>query len=313
MKHKLAILSNDAESYLPLLKKADLPNLTVEIIDEIDAKNQYLQECDIIFGEPDKVSQAMPFAHHLKWVQSMWAGITPLLSADLSKDYTLTGVKGIFGQIMSEYVFSYLLMHERKSLGRYQNQLAKVWDQTPPGTLQNKSLGIMGLGSIGADVAKMAQNFGMKTYGYSRSQINCDGVDQCFLGDQLLEFVADLDYLFCVLPDTPETTGLIDKSVLMEMRNTAVIVNAGRGNVIDHIALADALEQGQIGGAVLDVFIEEPLPKDNRLWETPNTIITCHTAAMSAPEAIAPIFIDNYQRFIAGKPLQYTIDFERGY
>jgi phosphoglycerate dehydrogenase-like enzyme len=313
MNNKLAILSSDAASYLAILKEAELPNLTIEIFDHVDKNNQYLQECDIIFGSPDKVSCAIPYAHNLKWVQSMWAGITPLLSTGLSQKYTLTGVKGIFGPVMAEYVIGHLIMHERKSLERYDNQLKKVWDATPPGTLQNKLLGIMGLGSIGVDVAKMAKNFGMNTYGYSRTQTQCDGIDTCFLDDQLTDFVMDLDYLFCVLPNTPETTGLIDKSILKKMRNTAVIVNAGRGNLIDHTALADALEQYQIGGAVLDVFLEEPLPQDNRLWETPNTVITSHTAAVSVPESIAPIFIDNYQRFIAGKPLEYIIDFERGY
>ncbi|WP_435237710.1 D-2-hydroxyacid dehydrogenase [Psychromonas sp. PT13] len=313
MDYKLAILSSDAQTYSTLLAEADLPNLTIEVFDTFAENNQYIQECDIIFGAPDRVSRAIPYAHNLKWVQSMWAGITPLLSPDLSKNYTLTGVKGIFGPVMAEYVFCYLLMHERKAFERYQHQLEKVWDETPPGTLQNKLLGIMGLGSIGVDVAKMAKNFGMKTYGYSRSQTSCDGVDQCFIGDQLIDFVKDLDYLFCVLPNTPETTGLINKALLMQMRKTAVIVNAGRGNLIDQDALADALEQGQIGGAVLDVFLEEPLPSDHRLWQTPNTIITSHTAAMSVPTSIAPIFIDNYQRFIAGRPLQYTIDFERGY
>lgn len=313
MNNKLAILSSDATSYLAILKEAELPNLTIEIFDHVDEKNQYIQECDIIFGSPDRVSRVIPYAQNLKWVQSMWAGITPLLSSDLSKDYTLTGVKGIFGPVMAEYVMGHLIMHERKSLERYKNQLKKVWDETTPGTLQNKLLGIMGLGSIGVEVAKMAKNFGMKTYGYSRSQTKCEGIDSCFLDDQLIDFVKDLDYLFCVLPNTPETTGLIDKSVLKKMRNAAVIVNAGRGNLIDQTALADALEQGQIGGAVLDVFIEEPLPVDNRLWETPNTIITSHTAAVSVPESIAPIFIENYQRFITGNPLQHIIDFERGY
>jgi len=313
MDYKLAILASDAQTYSTLLAEADLPNLTIQVFDEVDINNAYLQTCDIIFGEPDKVSCILPYARQVKWVQSMWAGITPLLAPELSKNYTLTGVKGIFGPVMAEYVFCYLLMHERKSIVRYNNQLNKVWDQSVPGSLQNKLLGIMGLGSIGADVAKMAKNFGMKTYGYSRSQTECEGVDQCFQPHQLTDFVKELDYLFCVLPNTPETTGLIDKQQLADMRSSVVIVNAGRGNLIDHTALVDALEKGDIAGAVLDVFPEEPIPQEDRLWQAPNTMITSHTAAMSVPELIAPIFIENYSRFIANNPLQYAIDFERGY
>ena len=313
MKNKLVILAKDAAHYLELLTKAALPNLSIKAYSEVDQNNTDIQECDILFGQPDLISEALPQAKKVKWVQSTWAGITPLLANNLRKDYQLTGVKGIFGPIMSEYVLCHLLMHERKSFARIANQQQKNWDQTTPGTLMNKTIGIMGLGSIGAHIAKTTKFFGMKTKGYSRSQTACDDIEHCFLPEQIIDFVQGLDYLVCILPDTPETTRLINKQVLAALPKSAVLINAGRGNIIDQPALVDALHLGEIAGAVLDVFPVEPLPKTDPLWETPNTIITAHTAAMSFPELVAPIFIQNYQNFREKAALQYQINFDHGY
>ena len=116
-----------------------------------------------------------------------------------------------------------------------------------------------------------------------------------------------------VLPDTPETDHLIDTPVLEAMPRTSLLINVGRGNVIDEQALIRALENGEIGGAVLDVFQEEPLPESHPFWETPNTIITSHTAAMSTPALVAPVFIDNYRRFFEGIPLNHVVNFSKGY
>lgn len=311
--NKLVILSRDADQYLELINQADLPELSIKTGRNLNEGRKPLEDCDIILGTPGLVRQALPHAPRLKWVQSMWAGITPLMETTLRRDYVLTGVKGVFGQIMAEYVICHLLMHERKSLERFRKQLKKQWDPTPPGTLQGKRIGIMGLGSIGSAVATTARFFGMKTRGFSRSRSASEGIDECFLPDRLMEFVRDLDYLVSVLPDTPETCGLIDESFLRAMADTALLINVGRGNVINEPALARALEQGEIAGAVLDVFQKEPLPPAHPFWETPNTIITSHTAAMSFPALVAPVFIDNYQRFVKGEPLNHKIDFNHGY
>jgi len=110
MNNKLVILAEDAAHYLKLLTQAALPNLSIKIYSQIDHNNNDIQECDILFGQPDLISAALPQAKNVKWVQSMWAGITPLLANNLRKDYQLTGVKGIFGPIMSEYVLCRLYL-----------------------------------------------------------------------------------------------------------------------------------------------------------------------------------------------------------
>jgi phosphoglycerate dehydrogenase-like enzyme len=311
--NKLMILSSDAEAYLQIINRAALPDLSIKISLGVEQNNRYLHECDILLGPPDLVSKVLSHTHRMQWVQSTWAGITPLMEPGMRRDYLLTGVKGVFGPIMSEYVICHLLMNERISLERYQNQLKRKWDTTPPGTLRGKCIGVMGLGSIGREIADMAKAFGMRTRGFSRSRTSCESIERCFLPDELIPFVGGLDYLVCVLPDTADTCGLINDSVFQSMRKTAVIINVGRGNIFHEPSLIRALENGEIGGAVLDVFPEEPLPATHPLWETPNTIITSHTAAMSFPELVAPIFIENYRRFIGRSKLKYVIDFEHGY
>ncbi|MCG8529577.1 MAG: D-2-hydroxyacid dehydrogenase, partial [Desulfovibrionales bacterium] len=218
-----------------------------------------------------------------------------------------------FGPLMSEYLICHLLMHERKVLFRRQCQEEKRWDQTAPGSLAGKKLGIMGTGSIGAHVARTAKFFGMATRGYSRTPSHCPHIDQGFLPHQILDFARGLDYLISILPDTPATDNLINAELLTALPHTALVINAGRGNAVDETALARALTTGEIAGAILDVFKKEPLAPDHPLWRTPNTLITAHTAAMSHPTLVTPIFVDNYKRYSQGLPLAHGVDFESGY
>ncbi|WP_457553238.1 D-2-hydroxyacid dehydrogenase [Desulfobacula sp.] len=311
--HKVVILSHDAEVYQKIILGQGLKGLSIETCQDVEGGSPHLKDCDIIFGTPEIASKVLHKAPRLKWVQSMWAGITPFLADGLRRDYVLTGVKDVFGPMMAEYVICHLLMHERISLKRFEHQLRKLWDATPPGTLQGKCIGIMGIGSIGKAIAGAAKFFGMNTRGFSRTPTHCDGIDDSYLPQALTAFVQGLDYLVCVLPDTEDTSGLIDESLLKAMPDKILIINIGRGNVIHEPALIRALEKGKIAGAVLDVFQEEPLPCDHGLWKTPNTIITSHTAALNFPWQIAPIFASNYRKFIKKEPLGYRINFDQGY
>ncbi len=312
-KKKAIILSGDADTYEKILLGENLPGLSIEACRDADQALPHLKDSDIIFGTPALVCPLLSQAPRLKWVQSMWAGITPFLEPDMRRDYLLTGVKEVFGPMMAEYVICHMIMHERRSLDRFKSQLEKQWDTTPPGILMGKCVGIMGIGSIGTAIAGAAKFFGLETRGFSRTKTQCRHIDRCYLPRELTSFIKGLDYLVCVLPDTPGTTGLIDESLLKAMPDTALIINVGRGNVINEPALIQALKNKDISGAVLDVFQEEPLPPDHGFWQTPNTIITSHTAALSFPGDIAPIFVENYKLFINNEPLVHRIDFEHGY
>jgi phosphoglycerate dehydrogenase-like enzyme len=250
---------------------------------------------------------------NLRWVQSMWAGVEPLLIPSLRKDYILTNARGVFGGLMSEYVIGYLLAHERKILPRMEAQKNKVWDKTLTGTLRGKTIGLLGVGSIGGEVAKAAKFFGMIVRGFTRSSETCADVDSYYHQGQLPDFAAGLDYLVSILPNTEETHKIVSAEVLNALPPHAIFINAGRGSSVDKSALLDALNQDRIAGAVLDVFEQEPLPEDHPFWDAKNLTMTFHTSAPSFPEDIAKIFIENYRLYLEGKPLKYQVDFERGY
>jgi len=312
-KNNLLILSTDAEKYLEIFRDHDLPDLhIVAAVDSVDASD-LCSHCNIIFGDPDLIKPLLNYAAKLTWVQSSWAGVEPLLGVTCRKDYLLTNVKGVFGPLISEYVLCHMLVHEKKVIERYESQKTQSWNNMMPGTLRGKRIGIMGVGSIGADIAETAKHFGMITKGYTRKESGCKYIDLYFHEDQIHEFVTDLEYLVCVLPNTPSTRNMINWPVFKAMRKNAVLINVGRGDTINESSLAKALRESEIAAAVLDVFKEEPLPPEHPLWCTPNITITSHTAGPSFPEDVASVFIRNYLKYIRQETLDYTIDFKRQY
>src|SRR5438128_2506793 len=311
--HKLLILSKYADAYGRLVDAARLPDLEVTSASEARDALVRGRDCDVVLGEPSLISIALPQLSALQWVQATWAGVEPLLDPSLRRDYVLTNARGVFGGLMSEYVFGYLLAHERLIFEKHASQQAGCWDPAPPGTLRGKQIGLIGVGSIGASLAATAKHFGMRVKGYTRASEDCLHVDAYFHGDDLAKFAEDLDYLVTVVPNTRTTRRLVDAALLAALPPRAVFVNPGRGASVDEAALADALQHGRLAGAVLDVFEQEPLPPEHVFWRTPNVLITSHTAALSAPADIAPVFIENYQRLVRGEPLQHVVDFERGY
>jgi len=309
--HDLLILSRHAADYQRLIDAARLPQL--RLVASSDPHVAAADRFEIVLGEPSLVRSALPRLTGMQWVQSTWAGVEPLLDPSLRRDYILTNARGVFGPQMSEYVFGYMIARERLMFEKYAAQQAGQWDPTPPGALRGKQIGLLGVGSIGAALAATAKHFGMRVKGYTRGSEGCADVDAYFHGDDRIAFANDLDYLVSVMPNTMGTRRLVDAVLLAALPSRAVFINPGRGSVVDERALADALQNGRLAGAVLDVFEQEPLPADHVFWRTPNVLITSHTAALSVPEDIAPVFVDNYRRWTAGEPLHYQVDFEAGY
>jgi phosphoglycerate dehydrogenase-like enzyme len=322
VKHKLLILSQEEKSYRALIEEARLSNL--------ELANQPADDVDIVLGEPGRIKAALASLPAVNWVQSIWAGVEPLLGPASRRNYTLTNARGVFGGLMSEYIFGYLLAHERRIFQRFEDQKNKRWDDSDTGTLRGKTIGLLGVGSIGADVARTAKFFGMNVRGYTWSSETSTHVDKYYhpiveseslLSDMqmkqqaasLQSFASGLDYLANILPNTKDTRKIINADLLNVLPSHALVINVGRGPAVDESALLEALNQNKIAGAVLDVFEKEPLPQDHPFWTTPNLLITFHTAAPSLAQDIAKIFIENYQLFIEGKPLKYQVDFEKGY
>lgn len=310
---KLLILSRDANEYRHLIEAAELSKLEIvsssESAGAIPPPNNY----DIALAEPKLIRKVLPSLPNLRWVQSVYAGIEPLLDPSLRRDYLLTNARNVFGGLMSEYVFGYLLMHERRVFERYRAQQERRWDNSITGMLRGKTIGLLGVGSIGAHLAKIAKQFEMTVRGYTHSSKSCPDVDAYYHADGLIDFANGLDYLISVLPNTPETHHIVDSKLFSALPSRAIFINVGRSSAVDESALIHALKSKQIAGAVLDVFEQEPLPGSHPFWDTPNLLMTFHTSGPSLPADITKIFIENYRRFLNGEELMYRVDFTRGY
>ncbi len=303
--HKLAILSDLSDQYRTLIENAHLPDLTIEMT--------LTPGTDIVLGSPWLIKDVLASLPALSWVQSTAAGVELLMNSSLRRDYILTNARDVFGRLMSEYVFGYLLAHERQIFQRFADQQAKHWNDSNTGVLYGKTIGLLGVGSIGAEVAKTAKFFNMNVRGYTqKSEISTD-VDQYFHGNDILKFASGLDYLISILPNTQETLKIVSADLFNSLPPHALFISVGRGSAVDESALLNALNQNKIAGAVLDVFEKEPVPQDHPFWTTPNLLMTFHTSAPSLPEDIAKLFIENYKLFNEDKPLKFQVDFEKGY
>src|SRR5512138_779726 len=266
---KLILLSHDKDKYQRMIEAAQLPDLEF-VTDQAQA--------DIVLGEPKVIRDQLPQLSSLKWAQSIYAGVEPLVDPAQRRDYVLTNARGVFGQWMSEYVFGYLLFLEKKILDRIRAQQAKQWKRDESGTLRGKTIGLLGVGSIGAHLAETAKHFRMKVRGYTRGSETSTRVDRYYHGDDLLKFAEGLDYLVSVLPRVEATNKLVDEKFLNALPSHAVFVNVGRGNCVDEAALVEVLKEGKLAAAVLDVFEQEPVPTNHPFSTTPNLYMTYHTS-----------------------------------
>lgn len=306
------IATHDAEAYVPLLRDQLGTEVEISTASSLeDAVRLYSGE-EILLARPDFAVEILQGDPPLRWLQSTWAGVTPLINCPY-KNYQLTGVKDVFGEQMGEYVLGYILAHELHIGQRRQAQANKHWDQFSSRRIAGKTLGIMGTGSIGAYVASMAGRLNLRLLGFNSSGKPVEPFERVYDGDCLETFLRQCDYLVGILPDVSATTDLINEETLGVMKESALIINVGRGNLIDEDALAEALHSNKIAGAVLDVFKREPLPEESPLWAAPNCTVTAHVAAVSHPQDIAALFLENHARFIADESLLRQIDFDRGY
>jgi len=311
--NKLLILSADAEKYYALIKAADLQQLEISFARDIHSARGLMVESNIFLGDPPLLSEVLTSADSIEWVQSGWAGVDQLCQPGLRRDYVLTNAKGIFGTLISEYVMTYLFAFERRVFSMRANQLKRHWKPLSYRPAKDITLGIIGLGSIGRELALTARHFGIRVTGLNRSGKPCDGVEEVYTEDELATFLKEPDYVVLTLPATPQTNQFINADTLKMMKPSAMLINVGRGNSIDEADLVCALNEGVIAGAVLDVFESEPLALESPLWQMPNVYITPHMAATSFPENIAEIFIENYRRFRRKETLLHVVNFELGY
>lgn len=213
---------------------------------------------------------------------------------------------------MTEYALTYILRHRRYVATYERQQRAAQWVRHPIPEAHETRVGVLGLGSIGAHIARTLAGLGFRVSGWARGPHAIEGVD-CHHGpDALKPMLAELDYVVCVLPGTAATQGMLDADMFEAMKPGAYLINMGRGSLIDKDAITEALDKGRLAGAALDVFETEPLPPDSPLWHHAKVTITPHVAGGATTTSIATT-AENYRRIGTGEPLLNIVDPDRGY
>lgn len=277
-----------------------------------------LAEAEVIFGF-DLPHNVINRAPRLKWVQAITSGVEHLLTTGiLGSSVIVTNIKGVIDTPIAEFVFGLVLMFVKQLPLCFQLKQEKQWQKFPTSALGSKTIGILGLGSIGREVARLAKAFDMRVIAIRNSVLRISGarnVDMMLPRDRLHQLLSESDFVVLALPLTPKTNKLIGEEELRIMRSTAYLINIARGNVIDEEALIHALDENWIAGAGLDVFATEPLPTDSKLWEFPNVILSPHVAGDTEDEIMqaTELFIKNLRRYLDRNKLLNVVDKKRGY
>ncbi len=257
-------------------------------------------------------------AHNIRWIQSSSSGIGEWVRrlGLAETPIVVTNAAGMHATPLAEFVVFAMLYFARHWPRMAAEQRAHHWERCAIDTLDGKTLGIIGLGQVGREVARLARPFGMRVIGMRRGRGNqITDVDRVYAPDQLGEVLSQSDYLALCVPHTPETVGMIGPLQLEAMKPTAVLINIARGSVIDEQALIQALQQGQLAGAALDVVAHEPLPPESPLWDLPNVLITPHSMSTATSENawLTDLFCDNLRRYLNNQPLRNVFNKQRGY
>ena len=255
--------------------------------------------------------------HDLQWVHLRWAGVPPeVLQVLEGQSMPLTNGSGAHGVAMGEYVVGVVLAHYKRLHEMRAAQRRSEWIHgLGMRELRGQRAGLIGLGDLGGSIARVLRPFGVLVRGLRRSGVPSPDVDEVFQPAQLDAFLAGLDILVICAPLTRETRGLIGSDQLGRLARGALLVNVGRSAIVDEAAMLAALRSGQLGGAALDVFLEEPLDAESALWQEPNVFISPHCAD-ATPQSLErglELFLDNVERFTSGAPLRNVVDRQAGY
>ncbi|HUE93945.1 D-2-hydroxyacid dehydrogenase [Pseudomonas sp.] len=309
---RLLIAENDHARYAELLRQ-QAPELELVASARPDELLEYAASCPLWLGQPDLLAVLLRQGHKPRWLQSTWAGITPLLAADLPRDYSLSRAVGIFGQVMAEYVLCHLLAHERQLFARLAAQVEQRWDNRMPHSLAGRKALIVGTGDIGLSLAQFLAPFGIELLGVASSPRSQPPFRQVAGLDALPRLAGEADYLINLLPDTPATRDIYNAALFACCKPSALFINAGRGVAVVDADLIAALEQERLAAAVIDVCREEPLPANHGFWNAPRLLLTGHSSAPTDPRLLVQLFVDNLARWRAGDELRGLVDFARGY
>jgi phosphoglycerate dehydrogenase-like enzyme len=284
------------------------------------AFDELLGKAEVLYGIPDVRPAALTAAvganPNLRWVHTMAAGgggqvkAANLSEAELERVLFTTSA-GVHGGPLAEFAVFGVLAGAKDLPRLLTLQSRREWpERWTMKQVAEQTVLVVGLGGIGLETARLLKGFGATVLGVKRTAEPVPNVDEVHPTAALPDLVARADAIVVTLPGTAATTGLIDADLLRAAKPGVVVVNVGRGTVIDEPALADALRSGQVSSAYLDVFATEPLPDDSPLWGLPNVVVSPHTAALNDAEdrRIAELFADNLRRYLDGRPLRNVMD-----
>ncbi|HSH42753.1 MAG TPA: D-2-hydroxyacid dehydrogenase [Arenicellales bacterium] len=265
----------------------------------------------------DILEDIWPQAGELRWIHWSGAGVDAALFPGLrDSSVALTNARGVFDRPIAEYVLGLVLCMAKGFPRTVLAQQRRQWDFRLSESIAGRSALVVGAGNIGSAIGGMLRAAGMRVAGVGRSARDGDPVfGKVHAFDELDRLLGEVDYVINITPSTPATRGLFPAERFRRMKASARFINVGRGDAVDEPALVEALRQGAIAGAALDVFAEEPLPESSPLWEMDNVIVSPHMSGdvhESVP-ALVEQFVDNLRRYLDGQPLLNVVDKQRGY
>ena len=298
------------DSDLKQIISSDLPGVSITC----GEPKKILKDVIMAIGIKDFDKNILKKLPNLRLIQKVGAGVENMLSnSKMPKHIKICRMSSeMQAKEMAEYCLAEVLAYQRNIREYFNNQSLKMWKQRQPLIVKDKSVSILGLGLIGMEIAQILQNFGFTVFGWSRTVKpklnfkNYSGING------LITVVSKADYVISVLPETNETKNLLSLSILRKFKPGSVLINVGRGSVINEEGLIKVLSEGILGGATLDVFQQEPLPKEHPFWTHPKIVITPHVSGWNVEDAIETIPL-NYYRLIKNEPLLFEIDQKRGY
>lgn len=269
-------------------------------------------------GSRDTLRQVFLACPKVRWVHSRNAGIDSLLFPELIESpIPLTNGSGVFSQSLGEFALAAILYFAKDFPRMLRNQRTQQWEQFDVDEIAGQTVGIIGYGDIGRAVATRAKAMGMKVLALKRHAPAAGDplIDEFYAPPQMLDMLASCDYVVVAAPLTGETRHMVSEAEFAAMKSSAVVINIGRGPVIDQAALVRALTQKRIRGAGLDVFEHEPIPTGDPIWSLDNVLISPHTADHTSIwlDRAMQFFIEQYQRFSKGEPLENVVDKHLGY
>jgi phosphoglycerate dehydrogenase-like enzyme len=286
----------------------------------VEALAEALPGAGILLGwnfSEARLSSVWPHADDLRWIHWTGAGVDAVLfPALVESNVVLTNSRGIFDRAMAEYILGLILSFAKRFPETTRHQDRRRWQHRLSELVSGSRVLILGVGSIGREVARLLTGAGLEVTGVGRrARVDDDDFGVVHGRDELDVLLPEADYVVIAVPLTDESRAMFGAAQLAAMKTSARLINVARGSVLDEVALVEALRIGQIAGAALDVTAIEPLPDDSPLWSMPQVIISPHMSGdyVGYQDAVVSAFVDNFQRFRTGKPLLNVVDKRSGF